>query len=153
MSDATEAASASADAEYADPDAARYAAAEQPSAVDAGTESDEIGLTAVPATAAGLPATAQGHFAVVNANGTLARGFGVVSSARIAVGQYQVIFIQNVTRSAYLATIGLTGSAGVSPPGEIAVVGRAGNPNGVFVQTFTSAGVPADRSFHLHVSS
>ncbi|ROT31708.1 hypothetical protein [Micromonospora sp. HM5-17] len=90
---------------------------------------------------------------MVNANGTLARGFGVISSSRLAVGQYQVIFIQNVTRSAYLATIGLTGSAGVSPPGEIAVVGRAGNPNGVFVQTFTSAGVPDDRSFHLHVSS
>ncbi|MFY1690395.1 hypothetical protein [Plantactinospora sp. WMMB782] len=111
------------------------------------------GVAAVPATAAGLPATAQGHFAVVNANGTLARGFGVLSSSRITTGQYQVVFIQSVVRSAFTATLGLTGSLGASPPGEIAVVGRAGNANGVFVQTFTSAGVPADRSFHLHVSS
>ncbi|GAB3970646.1 hypothetical protein V1634_22570 [Plantactinospora veratri] len=124
---------------------------EQPPAE--GTEEDGVGVEAVPATAAGLPATAQGHFAVVNANGTLARGFGAVSSTRLAVGQYQVVFIQNVARSAFTATIGLTGSVGASPPGEIAVVGRAGVPAGVFVQTWNSSGVPADRAFHLHVSS
>ncbi|WP_422771205.1 hypothetical protein ACN28C_31975 [Plantactinospora sp. WMMC1484] len=118
-----------------------------------GIEADGVDVAAVPATAAGLPATAQGHFAVVNANGTLARGFGVVSSSRITTGQYQVVFIQPVARSAFIATLGLTGSVGGSPPGEIAVVGRAGNPAGVFVQTWNSSGVPADRSFHLHVSS
>jgi len=130
---------------------AKHTATEQPAVV--GGAAEGVGILAVPATAAGLPATAQGHFAVVNANGTLARGFGTVSSARLAVGQYQVVFIQNVARSAFTATIGLTGSVGVSPPGEIAVVGRAGMPNGVFVQTWNSAGTPADRSFHLHVSS
>ncbi|MEQ4303865.1 hypothetical protein ABNF97_21205 [Plantactinospora sp. B6F1] len=118
-----------------------------------GIEADGIDVAAVPATAAGLPATAQGHFAVVNANGTLARGFGVVSSSRLAVGQYQVVFIQSVARSAFTATIGLTGSLGASPPGEIAVVGRAGLAAGVFVQTWNSSGVPADRAFHLHISS
>ncbi|MDW5329763.1 hypothetical protein [Plantactinospora sp. KLBMP9567] len=139
---------------------ARHAAAdEQPTvATDdqppaEGTEADGVGVAAVPATAAGLPATAQGHFAVVNANGTLARGFGAVSSSRLTTGQYQVIFIQNVAASAFTATIGLTGSVGTSPPGEIAVVGRAGVPAGVFVQTWNSSGVPADRAFHLHVSS
>lgn len=132
---------------------AEYASAEQPPALDTDAGTEDVGLMAVPATAAGLPATAQGHFAVVNANGTLARGFGVVSSARLALGQYQVVFIQSVVRSAYTATIGLTGSAGASPPGEIAVVGRAGNANGVFVQTWNSAGAPADRAFHLHISS
>ncbi|GAA3754939.1 hypothetical protein GCM10022225_44670 [Plantactinospora mayteni] len=124
---------------------------EQPPAV--GTEADGVGVAAVPATVAGLPATAQGHFAVVNANGTLARGFGAVSSTRLALGQYQVVFIQNVASSAFTATIGLTGSVGTSPSGEIAVVGRAGVPAGVFVQTWNSSGVPADRAFHLHVSS
>lgn len=130
---------------------AKHATTEQPPVV--GTEAEGVGILAVPATAAGLPATAQGHFAVVNANGTLARGFGAVSSARLALGQYQVVFIQNVATSAFTATIGLTGSIGASPPGEIAVVGRAGIPNGVFVQTWNSAGAPADRSFHLHISS
>ncbi|MGI5213735.1 hypothetical protein [Plantactinospora sp. CA-290183] len=130
---------------------AKYAATEQPPAT--GTEAEGVGILAVPATAAGMPPTAQGLFAVVNSNGALARGFGAVSSTRLAVGQYQVVFIQNITRSAFTATLGLTGSVGASPPGEIAVVGRAGVPNGVFVQTWNSAGTPADRAFHLHVSS
>ncbi|WP_329009872.1 hypothetical protein OG271_26260 [Micromonospora rifamycinica] len=107
----------------------------------------------VPATTAGMPPTAQLFWAVVASNGVLARGFGTVSATRLAVGQYQVVFSHDVTRSAYVGSIGLTGSVGASPSGEIAVVGRAGVPNGVFVQTFTSAGAPADRAFHLTISS
>jgi hypothetical protein len=90
-------------------------------------------------------------FAVVNANGTLAFGFGAVSSTKLATGEYQVIFNRNVRDCAYVATIGLSGNLGGSPAGEIAVVGRFNNVNGVFVQTFTSAGVPADLGFHLAV--
>lgn len=124
---------------------------EQPPASAADIES--AGAEAVPGTAAGMPPTAQAFFAVVNANGTLARGFGVVSSTRLAVGQYQVVFSHVLTGSAFVGTIGLSGSVGSSPSGEIAVVGRNGVPNGVFVQTFTSAGVAADRGFHLAVLS
>ncbi|MFI7433068.1 hypothetical protein [Micromonospora haikouensis] len=113
----------------------------------------EAAALLVPATSAGMPPTAQLFFAVVNATGTLARGFGVFSSLRLGVGTYQVIFSHDLTGSAYIGTIGLTGSVGASPSGEIAVVGRAGVPNGVFVQTFTSAGVPADRAFHLAIAS
>ncbi|MBV9142642.1 MAG: hypothetical protein JO115_17305 [Pseudonocardiales bacterium] len=90
-------------------------------------------------------------FAVVNPNGTLAKGFGAVSSKKLATGEYEVIFNRKVRNCAYVATIGLAGSVGASPSGEIAVVGRASNVNGVFVQTFTSAGVTADRGFHLAV--
>jgi hypothetical protein len=90
-------------------------------------------------------------FVVVNANGTLASSFGAVSSSRLATGIYQVIFNRNVRNCAYVATIGLSGSVGTSPSGEIAVVGLFNNVNGVFVQTFTSAGVPADRGFHLAI--
>lgn len=107
----------------------------------------------VPATAAGLPPTAQAFFAVVNANGTLARGFQAVSSTKLAVGQYQVLFSHDITGSAYVGTLGLTVAVGSSPSGEIAVVGRFGAPNGVFVQTFDSTGKAADRSFHLSVLS
>jgi hypothetical protein len=109
--------------------------------------------TFVPATVAGMPPTAQTFFAVVNANGTLARGFQAVSSTRLATGQYQVLFSHNITGSAYVGTIGLSTSIGVSPSGEIAVVGRFGSANGVFVQTFDSAGRAADRGFHLEVLS
>lgn len=114
---------------------------------------DDAGVAFIPATGAGMPPTAQAFFAVVNANGVLSRGFGVVSSTRLAVGQYQVVFSHDVTGSAYVGTVGLAGTSGVSPSGEIAVVGRAGIPAGVFVQTFASNGVAADRGFHLAVLS
>ena len=107
----------------------------------------------VPATVAGMPPTAQTFFAVVNANGTLARGFQAVSSTRLGTGVYQVLFSHDITRSAYVGTIGLSASSGTSPSGEIAVVGRAGSANGVFVQTFNSSGAAADRGFHLAVLS
>lgn len=115
---------------------------------------ESAGAEFVPATSAGLPPTAQTFFAVINGgNGAVVRGFGVTSAARLGVGMYQVVFSHDVTGSAYVGTIGLTGSDGQSPAGEIAVVGRSGVANGVFVQTFNSAGAFADRSFHLAVLS
>ena len=130
-------------------ESAKHANQPAPSASDIA----EAAALLVPATSAGMPPTAQLFWAVVAANGVLSRGFGVVSSTRVAVGQYQVVFSHDVTRSAYVGSIGLTGAVGASPSGEIAVVGRFGVPNGVFVQTFTSAGVAADRAFHLTISS
>jgi hypothetical protein len=90
-------------------------------------------------------------YAVVDANGTLARGRRAVSATRLATGAYEVVFRKDVRRSAYLATIGLSGSAGASLPGEITVVGRAGNDRGVFVTTHSSGGAAADLGFHLAV--
>ena len=89
--------------------------------------------------------------AVVNANGTLARGRKAVSATRLATGAYEVVFRKDVRKGAYLATIGLSGSAGASLPGEITVVGRAGNDRGVFVTTHSSGGAAADLGFHLAV--
>lgn len=132
------------------PEQAENAIEAQPPATEA---TDDVSVALVPATGAGMPPTAQAFFAVVNANGTLARGFGVVSAVRLVAGQYQVVFSHDVRGSAYVGTIGLSGNVGVSPAGEIAVVGRAGVPNGVFVQTFASNGVAADRGFHLAVLS
>ena len=90
-------------------------------------------------------------FAVVNANGTLARGAKAVSATRLGTGSYEVIFRKDVRKCAYVATIGLSGSAGSSLPGEITVVGRSGNDRGVFVTTHSSAGASADLGFHLAV--
>lgn len=131
--------------------AAQHSLDEQPPAVL--SEEERVGIAFVPATVAGMPPTAQAFFAVVNANGSLARGFNALASIRLAVGQYQVTFTHSVTGSAFIGTLGLSGSVGGSPPGEIAVVGRAGVPHGVFVQTWNSAGVPADRGFHLGILS
>lgn len=94
-------------------------------------------------------------WAVVNADGTLARQSGdVVSTQSISgfPGAYEVIFDDNVRDCNYTATIGISGSSGQSDPGEIDVAGRVSDINGVFIQTHNSSGVGADRGFHLLVS-
>jgi len=90
-------------------------------------------------------------FAVVNADGTLARRRNAVSAARLGTGQYEVVFRKDVRKCAYAGTIGLSGSVGSSAPGEITVVGRFGNDRGVFVTTHSSAGAFGDLGFHLAV--
>ena len=89
--------------------------------------------------------------AVINSDGTLCggQGFGVVSASHIATGTYEVFFNQTITSGVYVATIGLCGSVGASAPGQITVVGRVGTTNGLFIQTYNSAGVQADLSFHV----
>ncbi|WBB82004.1 hypothetical protein O7606_11935 [Micromonospora sp. WMMD882] len=91
-------------------------------------------------------------FAVVNANGTLARGWDAVSVTKYGAGQYQVVFNHDVSRSGYVATIGIAVDCCIPPSGEIGVAPRLATPNGVFVQTRNSAGSPADRGFHLVVA-
>jgi hypothetical protein len=76
-----------------------------------------------------------------------------VSSARIATGQYQVLFSHDLTGSAFVASIGDPGSLVIPPGGEISVVGRLGAANGVFIATRDSAGNLADRGLHLAVHS
>jgi hypothetical protein len=92
-------------------------------------------------------------FAVVRANGTLARGVGVVSSARLATGEYEVIFSQDVRNCAYLATQGLPGSGLVTPEtGAIGTARLTGNDQGVFIVTRNAfAGDLTNRGFHLIV--
>ncbi|MCM0675580.1 hypothetical protein NCC78_12885 [Micromonospora phytophila] len=99
----------------------------------------------------GLPTTARVLYAVVDANGSLVRGLGAAVASRLATGMYQVVFDQDVTAAGYVGTIGLPGNVGVAPSGRIAVAGRTGIPNAVFVETFTSDGTLADRPFHLAV--
>jgi hypothetical protein len=107
----------------------------------------------VAGTAVGMPPTAQTFFAVVNADGSLARGFQAAFSQNIGTGFYEVIFNFDVTGSVYVASIGSSATFGIEPTGEITVVGRAGTPNGVFVTTSDSTGAFANRGFHLAVHS
>jgi hypothetical protein len=109
-----------------------------------------------PATSAGMPLTGQVLAAVVNGTAVPAalvavQSVGAVNVIDVGIGTYDVRFVQTVADCTFLATIGIPGSAGISPPGEITVVGRAGAPNGVLVQTYNSAGSLVDRSFHLGV--
>jgi len=90
----------------------------------------------------GEPATRL--WAVINASGTTGRGSGVTGSAKLATGQYEVVFNRDVTGCSYQATMSIT-------QGEAVVQPRTSVPNGVFVGTYTSARAAADRAFHLAV--
>ncbi|MGH8901630.1 MAG: hypothetical protein ACRDYA_08075 [Egibacteraceae bacterium] len=89
-------------------------------------------------------------FAVVNADGSLARGERVRESRQVAQGQYEVTFRRAVDDCAYVATIGVAGT-GNPPAGEISVGSQPGNRRGVQVRTRNSAGNAANRGFHLAV--
>ncbi|MBO4208658.1 hypothetical protein [Micromonospora echinofusca] len=124
---------------------------DQPAPTEA--ELGEAGAALVPATVSGMPPTAQVFFAVVESTGVLVRGFGAVATLRLGVGTYQVTFSHDMTRSAFVATTGFTGSVGAPPDGRVTVVGRAGVPNAAFVQTRDGAGNLADRAFHMVAAS
>jgi hypothetical protein len=104
-----------------------------------------------------LAVTCSGLFAVVESNGTLARGGHVTSLAKLSGangGTYEVIFDRTVSGCAYTATIGTTtfgGSIG-PPPVTITTATRAGNPNGVFIFEHQASGATIDEPFHLVVS-
>ena len=99
----------------------------------------------------------QNNWAVVNADGTIARS----SSAAVVVGNphvagsgiYEVNFGKDVSKCAYQATLGGTGTLAV-PAGEVTVAGDtdADSPNDVTVSTFNSVGAATDSSFHLTVT-
>jgi hypothetical protein len=98
-----------------------------------------------------IVARAKDLWAVVAGDGTLTRKFGAGSSARLAAGEYEVVFGGDVTQCAYNATIG-TGDATEAPAGEIGVSHRTGNANAVAVVTRDSTGTKADLPFHLTVN-
>jgi hypothetical protein len=101
--------------------------------------------------AAGLP-SAQTIFAVVNADGTLARGFGAFSSQKIGTGTYQVVFSWITLQGAFTATLGRNDGTGLSEPG-FEKVNRFGPnaQNAVVVITRDLTGTRSDRPFHLAV--
>lgn len=83
-------------------------------------------------------------WAIVAANGTFVRGVNATSSSRLGTGNYEVVFGRNVSQCAYQATINQS-----TVGAEIAAEPRTGNVNAVFVTTWTSAGAPSDKPFHL----
>jgi hypothetical protein len=92
------------------------------------------------------------HWAVVAANGTLARGGHATGAIRLAAGQYEVDFDSNVSKCAFTAVLGTTADGTVGDPGQVTVAGRAGNVNGVFVDVVDRSGNHVDSSFHLSVN-
>lgn len=90
--------------------------------------------------------------AVVTANGTLKRGVGAVSaSIPEGKGTYVVDFTNDVTQCAYVVTIGEPDSSGSQPAAAASVVGRSGDPAGVFIEIFDPSGAPQKLPFHIDV--
>lgn len=89
--------------------------------------------------------------AVINADGTIVRGEGVVSSELSGTNGYAVAFGRNVAGCSFQATVGQPGSSGVQPPSIATVAGSIANANAVFVATFDSDNAAAPRPFHLLV--
>jgi hypothetical protein len=101
----------------------------------------------------------QALWAVVNGDGTLARGSGVTAVVNDSASNKRVYFSRDVRGCAFSATIGLAGNGGFESAGFITVAGTGaegpqGQPlqNGVFVRTTSAANTEATRGFHLQVN-
>lgn len=110
------------------------------------------GLAAALVAASAIASAAPDFTAVVNADGSLARGLKATAAVHLGTGEYEVDFTKNVTACGYTASIGLSGSSGSSDPGTVNVVGKQHNAKALFIQTFDATATPADLGFHVIVS-
>ena len=99
---------------------------------------------------ADLAPKARAAWAHINADGTLARSSGGVTSASLGVDrQYSINFGRDGSKCAYVATIDYGDSAN---EGEVSVAPSDGNTKAVFVQTYLfSPAMDANMPFYLAV--
>lgn len=99
--------------------------------------------------------------AVVNADGSLARGHAFTTSTHVSTGAYQVLFNtsataqKDISKCVWLATPGFGTFGGSQPATFVTTAGRSGTTNGVWVVTFqqkNGAAVAVDAPFMLEVS-
>ena len=90
--------------------------------------------------------------AINGADGTIARGEGVVATgtSRLGTGVYEVGFGRDITECTYQVTAGESG-IGSGTPRVVGVTRRSGNPAGVFLQIQDNAGASIDSSFFVLV--
>jgi hypothetical protein len=98
-----------------------------------------------------LTKAAKSFWAVVNANGSLARSSGGVTSADTGTGAYEVVFPVDVRQCAYVASAGSSGASGSPPKVSVGALGRAGEVKGIWVETWNDAGANVDAGFHVIV--
>jgi len=106
-------------------------------------------LAAAPA-AGTLGVDTKTYSAIVGSAGGLRLGPAGSSASLITTGDYEVDFPSDVSLCVYTATIG-TSPASFLAPAIVTVTPRSGNPNGVFVQTFSVTGTPENHPFNIHV--
>ena len=88
-------------------------------------------------------------FAVVAADGTIERSFGVTGVVKSGTGFYDVGFDIDFDPSQYCAFVVGLGSVATADDGQIAT--RSAPGSGVYVQTYDSAGTASDQGFHLAI--
>ncbi|MBV9989775.1 MAG: hypothetical protein JOZ72_00655 [Alphaproteobacteria bacterium] len=88
-------------------------------------------------------------WAVVDANGGLVRGLNATSANHTGAGTYTFTSAngQFSDSCAYTASIGLSGTSGVSVPGIVNVAALGGGT--IAVRTYDITGAAADRGFHV----
>ena len=92
-------------------------------------------------------AQAANLFATVAMNGALISGSGVVGSAQLGPGQYEVTFSSNVSGCAYVATTVNAYSQAI----QVFTASGHLSANGVYVETKNQGGGLTDGPFHLAV--
>ena len=91
-------------------------------------------------------------FAVVNSDGTLARGVATSSTLRQSAGTYRVTFTRDVSDCAFTGTLGNAGG-GFPPSGTVGIAfSDTATPNDIYVETRNTAGALTDASFHVDVA-
>lgn len=100
-------------------------------------------------TIADLAAELRTHWAVVNADGSLARGTQGAASTGSA-GVFKVSFPIDVNECAFSATLG-NATNGLPGTGGVTATPWSGEPASVFVTTNSATGAAASRAFHLVV--
>jgi hypothetical protein len=86
-------------------------------------------------------------FAAINADGTKLRGKAVASTAHLSTGTYDIRFNRNISTCAWTATVGIGSFGGSTGPAIVTATGRAGTNNGLFVNTYNTAGTLTDEAF------
>jgi hypothetical protein len=94
-----------------------------------------------------------GCFAFVQADGTLLRRkpFDGVTSSPFGNGAFEVRFPLRIEGCAWLGTIGNAAFSGSTAGSMIAVTGRSGTDDGLFIQTWNAAGTPTDLPFSVRI--
>lgn len=112
---------------------------------------EKLGISAT--AAAGGVGTAV-FYATVSASGKLAQGVGAVSAQNFSAGFYEVIFNTDVSKGSYVATAACADpSTWCNPPAIIVSVSpRQNNVNGVFIETYDTAGQLTNSGFNLIVA-
>lgn len=101
-------------------------------------------------TLADLAPELQTHWAVVNSDGTLARGTQGATSSRPGTGIFRVTFPVDVNECAFSATLG-NAVDGTPGSGVVTATPWSGDTKSIFVTTHSLADVGANRAFHIAV--